>query len=254
MLYATAQQIEDYIVYVLNATTDGYGTAITDAKRKPNPGDADNNPITHARRFNSARVLKAIASNPKHGNFGDLMTLVDAEHNSFLTYDGEVGIPRIVPFEGATAREGEEATPDQIDSWRLDAEYAAEEGAFSAYTGALDGVAIPHNLADANGRPSPISCRYSIIAAYFKFTGFSAQIPMIRIDDDMIDNKIPFDLAPTVIKLSIPMSVKEGDNLYQIAPMYGALGEGELIRIAGGEMKAQPVPMPNIVTAQKTVI
>lgn len=202
----------------------------------------------HAARIHSGmEVLRAIARNSQNGYFGSLSALVTLTHNQFLpAHDGEPGIPRIVPFEGAEPRDGIPADPDEIDSYRND---STDKPLF---TGALDGKAIPHDRQDANGLLSPLSCRYSIVNGVFKFTGFSAQIPLIQLTRSMADTGVPENYEPTVIKLTIPQLVRADDKLYQLAMQYQSWGQQDLLLIQKGEMQVPPVPA--VTQAQKAII
>ncbi|HKS27826.1 MAG TPA: hypothetical protein VJS44_08405 [Pyrinomonadaceae bacterium] len=249
MEYADAETIEAQIADLLNAATGGFGTTVTKGIRKADPDDAENNPIRKARIASGFEVLRALAANSRGGLFGEYVELVTVEHNEFLpAHEGEPGIPLIVPFEGASARAGYPADPDKIDSYR------EESDGVAIYTGAL-GSRTAHDQSDANGMPSPVSCRYFIFNSLLKFTGHSCRIPLFpEITEEMADTKIPASLAPTVVKLSIPRLVKEGDNLYVISERYRAWGQEDLIEIRGGAERVRPVPVPEAVTAQKQLI
>lgn len=221
--------IDAQIADVLNAAATWSG-AITAGNRSAAA-------IALARHQTCLEILRAISGNTNHPTWGDLAQYLDVVSGAFLpAHDGEVGIPIIVPYFGATPRKGMPATPDQIDSWR------AETAANPIYTGGIDGVGVPHNSQDAQGRMSALACRYAIVNKVFDFTGYGAQIPMIIITDVMADTKIPIALAPAVTKCAIPKLVKPGDNVYQIADKYGSLGQKDLAEIAAGAVKVSPVP------------
>lgn len=316
MPYADVTELDKEIADVLNAAAS-WGGAITAQIRSAEA-------IANARKQAALEVLSAISTNPNHGYFGDLSALVSVAHNAFLpAHDGVVGVPKIIPFAGATARDGIPADADEIDSYRNNP---------GSYTGGVTGIAVPHDEAmedseggliqtttlanggagyavgdtgiiltgddtatyevltvdgggavltysitvpgaayvvengvgtvtggaqagagagftvnitavayAANSRPSPLSCRFSIFASYFKFTGLSAQIPMIVITTTMRDTKIPLPLGPAVVKRAIPKLVKPGDALYIIAGEYARDGKQDLVEIAGGAMKVAPV-------------
>lgn len=239
--YADPTVLESHVADILNAQQGVWGGSIVSGLR----GKAITS-IRNARIQSGLEVLRAVASNPKNGHHSGLIELVTVESGSQLPdFEGEAGIPLIVPFEGSTAREGYPADPDEIDSWRSDS---------AIYSGATDGQFVAHNEANSSGRMSPVSCRYSILNGRIKFTGFSCQIPLCIVTADKADTKIPLSLGPAVVKLSIPKLVKPGDNLYLIASAYGQLGQGDLIEIRGGKMQMKPVPSPDVVTAQKQSI
>jgi hypothetical protein len=326
MPFAVVADLDTEIADILNAAAS-WGGVITAGIRH-----ADE--IANARKQAALEVLGAISTNPQHGYFCELSELVTVGHNSFLpAHDGEIGTPKIIPFAGASAREGIPADPDEIDSYRNNP---------GLYTGALDGIAVPHDQPNANkvegailtaevedggagyavgdtgaiatgdglatyevltvdagavetfrlvnrgsgydvtdglatavggvqpgagagltinvlsvgstgsGIQSPLSCRFSIVSSYFKFTGLTAQIPMIIITETMRDTKIPLRLGPAVVKRAVPKLVKPGDALYIIAGAYGADGKQDLVEIGGGAMSVMPVKaVPDIVPAIK---
>lgn len=134
MPFAVADTLEAHIADILNAAQSWGGAIVT--------GVTSPSAITNARREASYELLRAISKNPSHGYFGELSQLVAVFHNQFLPpHDGEIGIPKIVPFEGAAARDGIPATAQQIDSFRHNPE---------SYTGALDGIVIAHDQPNAN--------------------------------------------------------------------------------------------------------
>jgi hypothetical protein len=199
--------------------------------------------VNAARIAAGMEVLRAIASNPQHGDFGSLAALVTVAHNAFLpAHDGEIGIPLIVPFSGGTAMEGVLSDPDAIDSYRLDP-------TGSIYTGGGDGTRVAHDAATGDGLPSPIAGRYSIVSGRFKFTGYSAQIPMIQLTRSMADTGVPENYEPTIVKLSLPRLVKKGDIYAETAGIYAQAGQLDLAAIMSGERMVSP--LPDIATAQK---
>lgn len=201
--------------------------------------------VEEARREASAEVLRAVANSGK-GYFGELSGYVAVVHNAFLPgHDGEPGIPQIVPFFGATARAGLPADPDEIDSYRTSPE---------SYTGTSSGVAHAHNVA-IGGKRSPLSCRYSMINGVFKFTGYSAEVPLLVITTAMGDTKIPISLGPAVVKLGIPKLVKPGTALSQFARADAGDGRDDLVSIQEGAMSVKPPrAIADIMQAQRQSI
>lgn len=202
----------------------------------------------HAARIESGmEILRAISKNPQSGYYGSLQTLVDVEHNAFLpAHEGDIGIPLIEAFAGAPLREGYPADPDEIDSYRLDV------AGLNFYSGALDGLLTPHDQPDANGYASPVAGRYSVVNGRFKFTGFSAQAPIIELTRAMADTLVPENLEPTLVKLSIPRLARPDDAIYALVGQYIALAEQDLAML---QAAAVSVPsLPQITTAQKQVI
>lgn len=239
MAYADTAKVEAHIADLLNAQGGVWNGSIIDARR----GNVIDS-IRQARIESGMEILRAIARNPQHGYYGPLSVLTTVAHNAFLpVHDGEPGVPLIVPYSGAAAREGRPRSPDQIDSYRNDL------SASPIYSGALDGAQVAHNQADADGRPSPVSCLYSLVNGRFKFTGHTAQIPLVQLTRAMADTAVPETYEPTLVKLSIPRLTKEGDNLAEISERFRAWGQEDLLQIEGGAMKIRPVP--NVVLAQR---
>jgi hypothetical protein len=235
MASADSTRVENHIKHILNAVAV-WGASVNSAGKAIYSDEA----VTQARIESGTEILRAIASNPQHGDHGSLAALVTVAHNAFVpAHDGEPGIPIIVPFSGGTAIDGVPATPDEIDSYRLDP---------ATYTGQDDGASVAHD-ASSGGLPSPISARYSIVNGRFKYTGYSAQIPLIQLTRSMADTGVPDVYEPTLVKLSIPKLLKEGDNLSEIVALFAQAGQQDLVEIASGERIVSPIP--DVATAQK---
>jgi hypothetical protein len=238
MPYANSTRVENHIADVVNAQGGVWGGAIIDG-RFGSTIDA----IRQARIESGMEILRAISRNPMHGYYGSYTVLITVAHNAFLPdHDGEPGIPIIVPYAGAAAREGRPKSPDKIDSYRNDS------ASSPAYTGSASGAAVGHDQGYM-GRPSPVSCFYSIVNQRFKFTGYSAQIPLVQLTRTMADASVPESYEPTLVKLAIPKLVKEGSNLSLYAGEYRALGQEDLVQIEGGVLKVRAVP--NVAASQK---
>lgn len=235
--FAIPATLDKLIVQRINAAAT-YGGAIT---KQIFSADF----VTKMRRQAAGEVLGAIAKSARE-YFGELCALFTVEHDAFMPgHDGEPGIPRIVPFAGADAREGIPADPDEIDSWRTNP---------ASYTGTGTGIVHAHNLA-IGGKRSPLSCRYSMVMGRFKFTGYSAKIPLMVITTAMIDDQIPLRLSSTVVKLTIPKLVKPGTSLWQFARADASDGRDDLVSIQEGAMTVKPPrAVADIATAQKQFI
>jgi hypothetical protein len=232
--FSDPTRIKDRIAEILNAVKAWHGAIVPESRFAE--------AIDAARIESGMEVLRAIAASPQNGYHGSLATPVSFANGSFLSgYDGEPGIPLIVPFTGANAQPGDPATATEIASYR--------EDSLGVYARGTDGAIIAHDGQDSNGQSSPVSCRYSIVKGYFTFTGKTAQIPLIQLTRAMADTGIPLVYEPTVIKLSIPKLLKEGDNLGEIAGLYARSGADDLQQIAAGS--AYVSPLPDIEKAQR---
>lgn len=200
----------------------------------------------HAARIDSGMaIIKAIAENPENGEYGPLATLVTINHNQFIPgHSGKPGLPIIVPFVGASGRDGVWAEPDEIDSYRANP---------ASYTGAV-GATVAHDQAGPNNTPSPLACRYSVVQGRFKFTGYSAQLPLVMLTREMADTAVPEVYEPTLVKLSLIKLVKPKNELFAYARALDQLGREDLMEIKGGKVTVKPVPMPSAITGQKEVV
>lgn len=245
--YANPTDLDAHIADMLNAAAT-WGGAIVPKIRSAEA-------ITNARREAAYEVLQSISRNSKHGYFPALAvyvdvpeaaTKIDDQQGPLPAHDGEIGVPLIVPFFGAGARTGVPAKAEQIDTW------LSEKAGTPSSTGARDGNQVLHNESDPQGRLAPTSCRYSVEAGLFKFTGYGCRVPMMIITEDMADNKVPLGVSPAVVKLAIPKLMKPGDNLYLIGPSLANEGRLDLIGIEKGALAVKPVrSLPEIVQAQK---
>lgn len=205
--------------------------------------------VDAARIASGMEILRAISRNTAHGSYGAVTALVTVANNAYLpAHDGEPGIPVVVPYDGAAAREAIPADPDEIDAWRNDSTTRP------SFTGGLDGVAIPHDQVDADGKMSPLACRYSLVNKRLKFTGLTCQVPLVQLTRAMADTGVPENYEPTVVRLSLIRLVKPGNEFYQRALGYAAGGRDDLLEIQNGSMNVKPVMIPSVAIAQKVLI
>jgi hypothetical protein len=203
------------------------------------------NDVYAARIDAGMMILRAIASNPQHGEFGALATMVGVSHLSFLpSHSGKPGIPQIVPFAGGNARAGTPAKPDEIDSYRESPEL---------YSGSVDGVVVAHDAKDVDNKMSPMSCKYSIVDEQLRFTGVSAEVPLIQLTRSMADNSVPIQYEPTLVKL-IPFAVVTPKSEYfKLATALAADGKQDLLEISTGAMSVRAVrAVADIIAEQKS--
>lgn len=207
---------------------------------RPAAQDLPPKDIDVARINAGMEVLRAIASNPRNPHYAQLCTMVAIAHDSFLPdHDGHPGIPNIVPFDGAEPVAGHPARPDQIDAWRT------EE---VAYSGTDDGVAVPHDEADGNNRPSPVAGFYAIDNGRFKFTGFSAEIPLMQLTRLMADVAVPLFYEMAIIKLAAGSFMQ-----FQQAVGLRTSGLEDLKEISTSSAPAIS-PIPDVTAAQKAKV
>jgi hypothetical protein len=187
------------------------------------------------------QVLRTIVSNPNHPYLSSLMQLVTIGDGEFLPkHEGEPGIPLIVPFPGAEPRAGIPADPDEIDSYKND--LTSGPGYKAIYSGAVDQRPVACNEATAKGRVSPTACRYSIKDGLFRFTGDSAQVPLI-IFDTAADptTQVPTEYDPALLRLAISWMGQPWDKFYPICVRFAQESREDLRMIAAGSRKVNPI-------------
>lgn len=202
---------------------------------RPSPQELPWKDVNAAVIAGAVEVATTIATNPQHGDFGALATLVSIAHNAFIpAHDGEPGVPVIVPFADADAISGVPARPEQIDAYRATPD---------VFTGAYEGVSVPHDEADAHGRQSPLAGFYSIIADYFKFTGFSAEIPLVQLSRSSVPSGLADTYEPTIVKVALRYLMRPGAAWNEICAKFATLGEQDLEEIRKGASQVPPVPI-----------
>lgn len=239
--FANHIEIQAHIIDVLNANPEGQFSPFIDQTESSDKRRSDD-AITSARRVAAHRIIEAIASNPSHPYWGELKTDVAVAYGDPIpACYGQIGIPLIVPFVGATARTGVPRDPDDVES--------ARENTVGYLTDFFGEEALDiqqHNEAE-NGFVAPMSCWYSTANGVFKYTGNSAVIPMVRSAlteadyRDIADNKIPVPLVAANVRLAVAILMKEGDNLSQLAGVYAQQGEADLVKIQGGALEVAPI-------------
>lgn len=210
---------------------------------RPSQQEVPLNDVQAARVDAGMQILRAIAGNNQQSYFSSLTAMVTVTHNSFLpAHDGEPGIPSIIPFNGGTARDGYPRDSDEIDGMRENP---------SSFSGSASAV-VAHDATDADGKRSPLSCFYSFINGRFKFTGYTAQVPLVQLTRAMADTGVPENYEPTLVKLMPIHLVRANSPYFDLAKELAREGKQDLVEIAGGAMRVLPVP--NVTQAQKQSI
>ena len=190
----------------------------------------------------SVEVLKAVASNPNNSYFSSLTELVDVANGAQLpAYEGEPGIPLIVPFPGAEPRAGIPADPDEIDSYRHD----LVTGPYRAlYSGSVDAKAVACDAPTKLGRVSPTACRYSIVNGRLTFTGDTAQVPIVKPFDSSDPNtavdQVPSAYEPSVLRLVLSWVGQPWDKFYPICLRMEVEARNDLNLIRAGKPVVPP--------------
>lgn len=238
--FADVDDITSQINHICNRSPANVFSPVGDTSESADKRYSDG-AIESARRMAAHKIFSAIGSNPSHPYWGQLKTDVPVANGGVIPpYYGEIGVPQI-SVNGGTYRNGYPADGDEIDSWRND-----ESGTFSNFYGTEDDQAY-NETTDPDDVMSPMALKYNTGGGVLVYTGSNAKIPMIAVPgnlsdaEDMADNKIPFNLAALNVKLALPLLVKEGDNLFRTAAFLGQQGENELLQVAGGAVKVQPI-------------
>jgi hypothetical protein len=191
----------------------------------------------------SKEVIKAVASDPNNSYFSSLATLVTVSNGDMLPqYEGQPGVPLIVPYPGAEARSGIPADPDEIDSYRHD--IVTGPGYKALYSGSVDAKAVAYNAQTKGGRVSPTACRYSIVNGQIKFTGDTCQIPLVQVD---ISNaagavdQVPSAYEPTTLRLAIGWLGQPWDKFYPICLRMALEARNDLAAIRAGARAVPPL-------------
>lgn len=239
--FANQVDIQAQIQDILNNSPVGQFSPTGDVSESAD-GRRSDDAIVHARRMASHRVIDAVASNLAHPYWGELKTDVALTHLQIIpACYGEIGIPLIVPFPTGTAKSGIPKKPDEIEAAREN-----NLGTLTDFFGEEEGDLQLHNEAES-GFMAPMACWYSTTNGIFRFTGVSAVVPMVKAGttdterDTIADDKIPVTLSATVVRLSVGMLIKEGDNLLNLSGVYAQQGEADLIAIKGGAITVAPI-------------
>jgi hypothetical protein len=217
------------VTETLNACAPGTFSEAVDSSHY----DRNSQAIKQAIREGALMIANAIVANPRHGHRGLYVndTPTAFVHGAELPdMAGEMDLVEIQPYNGASWQTGVLRDIQQIESFRLNA--------YSLYS------TIPHDQPD-----SPLGGYYAIANNKIYFTGKDCRGYFPVIDRDLVIEQIPDEYESTWVALSIGLTPKEGDALFQIAGYFMDIGLRNLQNIA---MMGTMQPMPTPDQARKT--
>lgn len=177
-------------------------------------------------------VLLAICETPSNPNRNQFMVdSAEIPHRGRINeiHYGPIGVVKIQRFPGDTFRAGAKRPANEIESMRENA------GGFYAAT--------PHNEADADNFPSPISGLFDVLADEFYYTGNSAKAQIAKFSISDVATKVPDPYRDAVISYAFALGVKDGD--IQLTSLGGELrthAANSLRQIRAGAAVIEPIP------------
>ena len=209
---ADATVVQQMVTGILNVSAPGSLSTTVESTNYDRNADA----IAESVREGAMMIAQAIVSNPKHVHRNLFMspTATALTHGAELPdMAGPLDIVEIKRHSAGDFRPGQLRDVQEIDSIRNDTLYI------------YDGV----SHTNAHSRNSGF---YATANGRFYFTGYSAQAYFPVISRTTVTTLIPDEYEPTWVKLSVGLSIKEGDNLESIAQFYMNLGLADLGAIA----------------------
>lgn len=225
--------VQKRVTDILNAQSAGtWSTTIASTSL-----DRNANAITEAVTEAAMLIAKAILSNPKHvhrGTFISSSAQTLTHQGELPDMAGEMDLVEIQPYENASWETGSPRDAQQIEDYR------------ATVTGFTNNMydSIPHNQ-----QGSRLSGFYAISNGRFYFTGYAARGYFPQIDRNTVTSQIPDEYQAAWLSLSIPLLIKEGDNLMDVAQHYLAFGQQELISIANMNNLA---PLPEYLSSKRS--
>ena len=141
---------------------------------------------------------------------------------------GDTAIPTITPFSGAAfTLKGVRKAFNRIESYRINKNTAYSK--------------TNHNLATSGGGASILAGFYDIVEGIGYYTGFSATMKLATFDRTNAVARLPDGIEPTIIKLALGMSGKEGDSSDNLFAGWSAQGMSDLAEIKNGATIFSPV-------------
>lgn len=181
--------------------------------------------ISEAAREGAMMIARAIVSNPAHVHRNAFVsgTATTLTHQGELPdMAGEMDLVQIQPYNGAGWQTAIPRDVQQIESFRLNPSSIYDTIAHDTTGSRLGGY-----YAIANGR--------------FYFTGYAARGYFPVIARDTVTGLIPDEYEDVWVKISTGLTLKEGDNMGDIASFYMNLGQQDLFAITNmGVVKAMP--------------
>jgi hypothetical protein len=225
---ASELTVRKRVTEILNACAAGTFSEAVDI----NYYDRNSQAIRQAIKEAALQIARAIVINPQHVHRGLYVsdTPTTFTHGAELPdMAGEMDLVEIQPYNAATFQTGVLRTIQQIESYR-----ANPSNLYSV---------LSHSTQD-----SPLGGYYALSNSKIYFTGFACRGYFPIIDDATVTNLIPDEYEGTWVSLAVGRTVKEGDNLYQIAQYYYQIGLNDLASVS---VMSTTTPAPTAEEAKK---
>jgi hypothetical protein len=221
---ASELTVRKRVTEILNACAAGTFSEAVDY----NYFDRNSLAIRQAIKEGALTIARTIVSSARHVHRGLFVSNTPTE---FLTsgaelpdMSGEMDLIEIQPYEDGPWQTGVPREVQQIEAYR----------------------ANPSNLYSTlahDAENSPLGGYYAITNQRLHFTGYKARGYFPVINQSTVHTIIPDEYESTWVALSVGKTVKEGDNLFEIASYYYQMGVADLAVIEQmGVM--QPLPTP----------
>lgn len=193
--------------------------------------------IAEAVREGALMIARTVVQKPDHPhrNLFVSATPTTLTHAAELPdYATDADVVEIERYSGAPFQVGIKLDAYTIDQYR--------ENPSSIYD------AVAHN---ANG--SILGGFYDIYKNHIYFTGNAARMYPPAVSRATAASLMPDEYEDTWVKLSIGLTVKEGDNMFPIAQYYYNLGLSDLEDIKGAAVRFPPLPDPREMKWQEAI-
>lgn len=215
--------VKQRVTEILNACDPGTFASTISTNYK----DRNATAISEAVREGALMIARTICSNPNHVHRG----LYVSGTPTVLTHGGELpdmagegDLVEIQPVSGGDFIVGTPVDAQKIDSFRANVS--------TLYS------SVAHTTAN-----SPLAGYYNVSQGRIRFTGYAAQMYHPLISRSTASGLVPDEYEDTWVKLSVGLTIKEGDNLLPIASLYYQWGMSDLSLIASMGT-VPPVPPP----------
>ena len=205
---ATELTVRKRVTEILNACAAGTFSEAVDI----NYYDRNSQAIRQAVKEAALMIARAIIVNPEHAHRGLFVsnTPTAVTHSSELPdMAGEMDLVEVQGYDGGPWQTGVLRNIQQIESYR----------------------ANPSNLYSTlahNAQNSPLSGYYAVSNNKIYFTGHACRVYFPSLDDATVIDLIPDEYEGTWVALAIARTVKEGDNLFNVAQYYYQTGMNDL--------------------------